>query len=230
MKQLTKEQIDLLNKELSERGLIDQQTKVEFLDHIACLIEVKMQDGKTFQIALEEIISTFSKEDLIELSKATSSMINMKEVTKNIIIKNGLYTGIALCIWIFIEYITGRWFGIPELGAFYGLLSMVILGVAISKNVQQIIRKTEVIRTSFLTIFKSGMKVVFISSLVVLVFLLFYIGFLNTELYGIYEVTDNVDRDLLSISIIVSMWLGVLLEGSILVTVIGLFSNKKPSH
>ena len=229
MKHLTAEQINHLKKELANSGIIDKNTTQEFLDHVACLVEVKMQKGKGFEKALEELQQNNTKDELSELAKVTSNLIGRKEITMKITYQHGLIGGFALCIWVFVEYLTGTWLGVPELGPFYGLLSMVILSVMVGKGIQRLHRAMGRIRISFWHTFKSGMRLVFISSLVVLVFMLFYIGFLNTEFYGIYDENQPIDRNTISVVIVLSMWLGVLLEGGIIAAIVGVLSRKRRS-
>ncbi len=128
-------------------------------------------------------------------------------------IRTGIITGILLCIWIFIEYLTGVFFNKTELGALYGLLSEVILVWAI---LQVLDNEKMGLRYQF----KQAMKMVIVAASIVLPFMFIYIFLINTKLYGLTDqVLENYSNYTLY-GVIFGTFVGVILEGLIMTLLI----------
>jgi len=69
--ELSEEQVFLIEKKLEELGLNYVPLQGEILDHICCITEDEMQNGKTFEQANQAIFENFGKDELKELQQQT---------------------------------------------------------------------------------------------------------------------------------------------------------------
>jgi murein DD-endopeptidase MepM/ murein hydrolase activator NlpD len=69
--ELNEEQVLLIEKKLEELGLNYVPLQCEILDHVCCMTEDKMQNGKTFEQANQAIFENFGKDELKELQDQT---------------------------------------------------------------------------------------------------------------------------------------------------------------
>lgn len=67
MSELNEKQISEVFEELKTRGLSHHNLREEILDHVCCLIELSVSEGKTFEDALETALSDFSKTAIVRL-------------------------------------------------------------------------------------------------------------------------------------------------------------------
>lgn len=226
MKNLDQSQLYRLNNALKDRNIYFIKSKIELLDHVASLIEVKMDQEEKFESALNNVLNSYSDLELQILNEATFNRSQSRLNKSNALVKIGLITGLSLCIWIFIEYITAVYFGVVELGAIYGLLSMVILLIAMLFGTNVLKRNSLSNQIKFKKIFNYNFKISLVSAGIVFVFMLFYIGLLNTELYGLSENGNPLENNVIPVAIIVSMGIGVVSEGLLIAFFIALGKGK----
>ncbi len=138
-----------------------------------------------------------------------------KQKSNQSIARYGILTGLALILWIFIEFIAGRFFGISELGAIYGLLSESILALSLLFFFSG--KRTDTISPR--SRFWISCKIILIAAVTVLAFMLFYVPFINPQLFGLYDGT-SAPALTSQISAIIGMFLGVLLEGFVVTLLI----------
>lgn len=226
MNHLKDSQLQQLKDALTSRLHAKAANNIEFLDHLASLIEAKCSLGKPFERALTEVMSNFSDEELHAFERASFDRQWHHKIFRKDTRQIGLMVGIALCIWIFIEYLFGSLFGIPELGAMYGLLSEVILGVGIWHAVSKLEKHGLSSTPDFRKTMTQAMKVSAIAANVVFIFMLPYVGFLNTELYGLHEGGNPMDNNIVPFSIIVMTGIGVMFEGLIMGLIVALIRSR----
>jgi hypothetical protein len=65
--ELTKDQINFIEKDLQERGLNRKNIFSEMLDHVCSAVEDKMTEGKDFNSAYQEVILSFKKNEFENL-------------------------------------------------------------------------------------------------------------------------------------------------------------------
>lgn len=76
--ELNEEQVFLIEKRLEELGLNYVPLQGEILDHICCMTEEDMQNGKTFEQANQAIFENFGKDELEELQEQTIFFTHQK--------------------------------------------------------------------------------------------------------------------------------------------------------
>ncbi len=76
--ELNEEQVFLIEKKLEELGLNYVPLQGEILDHICCMTEDEMQNGKTFEQANQAIFENFGKDELKELQDQTIFFTHQK--------------------------------------------------------------------------------------------------------------------------------------------------------
>jgi len=76
--ELNEEQVFLIEKKLEELGLNYVPLQGEILDHICCMTEDEMQNGKTFEQANHAIFENFGKDELKKLQDQTIFFTHQK--------------------------------------------------------------------------------------------------------------------------------------------------------
>ena len=142
------------------------------------------------------------------------------------IFKYGLLTGVLTSIWIGFEYFTGKFFDTPQLGPFYGLVSILIF-ILIIQKLMKTTRKIHPAQ-SYWDKVGYGVSMITIASMVVVLFLLFYYSAMHPADYHTYEIEvfDIHLRHVLLTSI-VGAWVGTLAEGIIISLVTSFFIKTK---
>ncbi|MCK5135353.1 MAG: hypothetical protein KAR19_06150 [Bacteroidales bacterium] len=78
MAELTDRELEILSKEIDKQGLTYTQLQKELLDHLCCDIEVKMDEGIEFLIALEEVRKQLENDRIQKIQEETLLLINQK--------------------------------------------------------------------------------------------------------------------------------------------------------
>ena len=101
--ELSNQQVLYLEEFLSSKGLEYAPLQEELLDHICCMVESKMVEGKSFQIASKEVFDVFGKDEIKELQNQTILFLNQKTLTmkKASFLVLGLLLTTFTVIWAF---------------------------------------------------------------------------------------------------------------------------------
>lgn len=83
MIQLTDKQINLISEALIKKGLSLDSLQEELTDHIACLIELEMEKGSTFQDSFRIIFEQLAPEALRSIQAETIELLNKKDKKMN---------------------------------------------------------------------------------------------------------------------------------------------------
>ncbi|MFT6707214.1 MAG: murein DD-endopeptidase MepM/ murein hydrolase activator NlpD [Flavobacteriales bacterium] len=87
MVELNEEQIELVAEQLTEQGLNYVPLETELLDHVCCMIEEQMQNGKLYEEASKTVFEFFGKDELKNLQEQTISLTNKKSsFMKNLVL------------------------------------------------------------------------------------------------------------------------------------------------
>lgn len=78
MRELSSEQIRIINTDIEKSGLKNNLLKDELLDHLCCSIESEMEKGLTFQQAYKKISELYPKKELSKPQRNLSVLINYK--------------------------------------------------------------------------------------------------------------------------------------------------------
>jgi len=97
MKTLTKIQYLYITNDLKSKGL-SKGFRTELLDHVCCMVETQLNEGKNFSVAYQDVLDTFGQEGFEEL-KQTSPVIKKQRRTT---ISQILASGVAASIFILV--------------------------------------------------------------------------------------------------------------------------------
>lgn len=78
MAELTKKEIQILNKEIEKGGLTYTQLQKELLDHLCCSVEDEMDKGFEFIKALKKVRSEMGRDSIRQIQEDTLLLINQK--------------------------------------------------------------------------------------------------------------------------------------------------------
>jgi len=82
---LSKEQLQVIDQHLKDRKVESWDVRYEIVDHIACLVESKMEDGSGFNSAFTKVKMTFTFRYLLKMQqdkrKALSKLLRVKFVS-----------------------------------------------------------------------------------------------------------------------------------------------------
>ena len=225
MKTLNERQLKATINAIASRGIHYPQYKVEFFDHITTIIESEMNNGQTFDLALQTVLSTYEDNELERLLFRTTDPILQQGQYKRFANKLGMIGGMLICLWFATEYFVGIWTGVKELGGFYGLLSEVILIAIIVASTKQL-RKLLLPNTlSFGLVLKFNLRVVTITTLIVLAFAPFYTYLINPQLYGIYDHQVGPITEQITLATTIGMVIGTMAEGLLISSITSLVSR-----
>ncbi len=229
MGKLTPEQIALIEKALVKQGLIYPPLRDEVLDHVASLIEADIKNGLNFETTLRNALNNFGRAELQTLQIETIKALKSGDSIRKEIFGFGLAGGLVLCLWVFVEFLTGVFFDMPELGRYYGLLSVAILLTVIIIGVKRIRDKKLEGFITYIDAVKHGLRITLFASIWVTFFWIFYYNFINPDFYQTYQMNAvNVSPDKFVTSSIIGGWIGVLAEGGLLSLLMAAFLKNNP--
>lgn len=121
---LNEEQVRQVRMLVERGGITIETLKEDVIDHICCVIEVKMDRQRTFEAGLKEAVEELAPEGLNKLQFETVFLLNS---TKIILMKKLMYTIGALSS---MSFVAGWAFGIMHLPGAFELSAYGFLGFA----------------------------------------------------------------------------------------------------
>ena len=98
---LSDHRVDMINDILVENGVTYDELRDDLLDHICCLVEEQMDDGKSFQQGLDLALDRFGLNQLKIIQETTLYLINSKLNTmKKTIGIIGLITSLLVIVGV----------------------------------------------------------------------------------------------------------------------------------
>jgi hypothetical protein len=99
---LTPDQIKAVMKRVSESGISTQTLHDDIVDHVCCLIEEKVGQGKQFNTSVDEALNELAPEGLDEIQQQTFQLLNVKTIMmKKVTYVAGLLSTMTMGIgWI----------------------------------------------------------------------------------------------------------------------------------
>ena len=130
---ITKEEIHFISTTIDESGITIQTLKDDLIDHLCCVVEMKMENDTPFDKAFEEALREVAPHGLDAIQNQTLFLLNSpnKIFMRKIIFMIGFMSAIAVSLgWLFV---TLSWPGGRELfnSGFLGLLMLFIPMMAI---------------------------------------------------------------------------------------------------
>jgi len=122
------EQVAIIRQQVERSGIIHESLRNDVLDHLCCVVEIKLSKGTNFDQALKEAVHELAPEGLIELQRETVFLLNS---TKIIRMKKVMYLVGLLSAMTFV---TGWLFGMLHLSgarelSIIGFLGFVLIYV-----------------------------------------------------------------------------------------------------
>jgi hypothetical protein len=127
---LTPEQILHIQAVISESNLRIQTLKDDLVDHLCCVVEYDLVQGKKFDAALHEAIDELAPEGLEKIEHQTIFLLNTKTIyMKKVMYIVGLASAISMSMGLVMKFL--HWAGSQELTIF-GFLAFMLIFVPLA--------------------------------------------------------------------------------------------------
>lgn len=191
MRRLTNEQQQTVRRRIRSLDYDLPLLVDELTDHVATAIETGMDDGRGFEEAMETAMAGLTTENSRRLqAKVIDSLLTDRKVREKMWRFSCVAAG-GLSLWVLIEYLAYRLFGIAEVGAAYGLLSQVILAAVLWRNFRQV-RALVGRGLRAWTAFKQGARLSYHTATMFLIFLTFFWTVVDPEFYRGMQLPANL--------------------------------------
>ena len=123
---LSSEQIVRIHEVIEQSSITIETLKDDLLDHLCCVVEVKMTNGSEFEISLKEALNELAPDGLNTIQRETIFLLNSTKILlmKKIMYSMGLITSIAMTMGILAKLL--HWPGADEL-FIYGFVGFLLL-------------------------------------------------------------------------------------------------------
>lgn len=112
---LTLEQVEIIRRQVNQSSISIESLRDDVLDHLCCVVEIKMERGKVFDHAHREALDELAPDGLDELQRETVFLLNSDKIIlmKKVMYLVGLLSAMA--------FVTGWFFGIMRFPGAYEL-------------------------------------------------------------------------------------------------------------
>lgn len=95
---LSAEQVSIIRKQVAHSGIINEMLQDDILDHLCCVVEIKLSKGSEFDKSLREAIDELAPEGLMEIQRETVFLLNPIKIIrmKKIMYAIGLIAAIGM--------------------------------------------------------------------------------------------------------------------------------------
>jgi hypothetical protein len=195
---LSQELVEVIRRRIDKSDMTMERLKEDVLDHVCCVVESKMRDGKSFELALEEAFHEVAPNGLDEIQRKTFYLLQSPRffLMKGIVYSIGLFSAAAISLgWLFVLL---QWTGGRELLNYGSLVFLMIfipmLGLSQRKKTSTMLRdklRLLIGITSSLTVglaivlklfHLQGADIILVGGV-----LLFTFGFLPFLFFGLYK-------------------------------------------
>jgi hypothetical protein len=123
---VSSEQIAHIHEVIDQSSITIETLKDDLLDHLCCVVEVKMTNGSEFEISLKEALDELAPDGLNTIQRETIFLLNSTKIIlmKKIMYSIGLITSIAMTMGILAKLL--HWPGSEELFT-YGFVGFLLL-------------------------------------------------------------------------------------------------------
>jgi hypothetical protein len=127
---LTSEQISHIQAVINESNLRIQTLKDDLVDHLCCVVEYDLMQGKKFDEALHEAIHELAPEGFEKIEHQTLFLLNSKTIyMKKVMYSVGLASAISMSMGLVMKFL--HWAGSQELTIF-GFLAFMLIFVPLA--------------------------------------------------------------------------------------------------
>ncbi len=200
---LSKEYIDIIRYRIDQSDITMHTLKDDVLDHVCCVVEQKIKEGKPFEIALQEAFHEVAPRGLDEIQRKTFYLLNSPKILfmKKVMYLTGLICATTVSLgWLFatLGWPGGReLFNIGFLGFLWVFVPMLAVDryrVSMRKAVSEKIRIMLGAASGFIVGLSFVFKVLHLqgADIVLLVgMLMFTFGFLPIFFFNLYKSAVN---------------------------------------
>lgn len=196
---LSKEDINIIRYRIDQSDITMHTLKDDVLDHLCCVVEKKIEEGKSFQLALEEAFYELAPNGLDVIQRKTFYLLNSPKIIfmKKVMYLTGLICATTVSLgWLFV---TLRWLGGRELFniGFMGFLWVFVPMLALDRyraNMRKAISEKLRIILGAVSGFIVGLSLVFkilhlqgADVMLVVGMLMFTFGFLPILFFNLYK-------------------------------------------
>lgn len=98
MKTLTKTQYLYITNDLKVKGL-SKGFRTELLDHVCCMVEIELSEGKDFATAYKKVLASFGNEGFEELKQTSPVIKKQRRNTVSQILASGIAASIFMMVF-----------------------------------------------------------------------------------------------------------------------------------
>jgi hypothetical protein len=128
---LSNDQIDAVKNTINENGIVNELLRDDVLDHLCCVIEIKIERGVKFELALQEALYELAPHGLNEIQRETTFLLNPNKI---ILMKRFMYfIGLVSAMAFVLGWTFGmmHWPGATEL-SIVGFLGFVFIFIPLN--------------------------------------------------------------------------------------------------
>jgi hypothetical protein len=125
---LSLDEVDIIRRQVAQSSISIESLRDDILDHLCCVVEIKIERGKTFNAAMEEAFQELAPDGLDEIQRETVFLLNSIKIIamKQVMYFIGLLSAMSFVLgWMFGLL---RWPGGTSL-SIYGFLGFVFVFV-----------------------------------------------------------------------------------------------------
>ncbi len=79
---LSVEQVAVIRKQVEQSGIVNETLRDDVLDHLCCVVEIKLSKGKDFNLAFQEASLELAPEGLVEIQRETVFLLNSFKIIR----------------------------------------------------------------------------------------------------------------------------------------------------
>lgn len=104
IRKISEEEIEIIESYLKNKGVRNDDTLSELIDHLCILVESELQSEPNFDIAFRSAIEKFNKKELLNISlNKESFFLHPQFLNKTFLIVFGLISFTAFCLGIYLK-------------------------------------------------------------------------------------------------------------------------------
>lgn len=196
---LSGDQISAIRDRIDQSSISNDLLKDDVLDHLCCVVEHKIEHGKTFEVAVPEAFIELAPQGLDEIHRQTVFLLNSEKIIlmKKVMYSIGLISSMAMSLgWLFrilhwpggAELINYGFFGFALI--FVPLLAINQFKVSINKALSEKLRIILGLSSGIITcvaVFFKIMHYPWADILLLTGALIFIFGFLPFQFFTMYK-------------------------------------------
>ena len=219
---LNQKQLNRIKTALISKGFDFQPLETELIDDLATAIELKMEQGQSFESAFSEIMEAISPTEIEDLQRNMVRTLRTNRGIKRFTRRQSFWLTLSLLLWVVAEFVIGRMTGVIELGPFFGLLSQIFIGYWIYTGLRTIHRQYFEGFAKFRQLFLRGIMISGSSALAFSGFLLLFWTFVYPDFAEAWQMDPEevvISPDQFLMTNVIATGISVFILGSLIAAV-----------